>query len=44
MKYGTPVTSEYSALDPNSTIAAEPATSVIEKQYMTTSPIRNRKR
>ena len=29
---------------PNSTMAAAPATSVIEKKYMTTRPIRNRKR
>ena len=44
MKYGTPVTAEYRALNPNRAIAAEPATSVIEKKYMTTSPIRNRNR
>ena len=44
MKYGTPVTAEYKALDPKSTIAADPATNVIEKNYITTKPIRNRKR
>ena len=44
MKYGTPVAAEYSALEPNSTTAAEPATSVMAKRYITTRPARNRNR